>query len=470
MKLFGYLPESLFFPLAGPKKHVYARLLLHLYNRVFAARILETPTKEDVLGHVSVALAEAGVDSPDQLAEDGQDGSAGDQAHSLAYRRLRDTGWLIEEREKWRVLVEMHPDAFMLLGAIAEFHNSRLRVAGAVVEVKSNLEAAANDPTTLAQGLTNAHDTAVRFARGMRRILVGMHGIEDQILGNPNAAAILRTFFEDFVNGLLIADYKQLKTSNNPYRYRRQISALAADLLHNMEWRGVIARAYIEQGVVPTGTSIVTAEERVVTELDKIRQVFEDVGSFMERIESFRDRLERRVRMTVHYMDMVGEGAVERIARLIEKLGAVTDETIDIQLRAPDVGFPITALALYMPPPPRGAPEKTRFKLPQPDPYLKAYIAATSEFDAMVRVTQARLKAFIDHKLGARDQLRSCDIVIDSIEDLLAYRALPVGVFGSAKVLGPYRVVLEDGRTENPWIDVPAFRIERVAAGRPAAC
>jgi hypothetical protein len=221
MKLFGHLPDTLFQPLAGPKRQVYACVLLHLYNRVFAARILETPTKEDVLGHITLALAETGVNSPDELFEEVESDNAHDQAHSLAYRRLRDTGWLIEEREKWRVLTEMQPDAFMLLGTIADLHNSRLRVAGAVVEVKSNLEAAASDPATLAQGLSNAHETAVRFARSMRRILVGMHDIEDQILGNPNAGSILRTFFEDFVNGLLIADYKQLKTSNNPYRYRR---------------------------------------------------------------------------------------------------------------------------------------------------------------------------------------------------------------------------------------------------------
>jgi hypothetical protein len=470
MKLFDCLPETLFSPLAGPRRHVYARLLLHLYGRVFAARILETPTKEDVLWHISLALAEAGVESSEQLFEENDDRGGNDQAHSLAYRRLRDTGWLIEEREKWRVLVEMHPDAFMLLGAIAELHSSRLRVAGAVVEVKSNLEAAAKDPASMAQGLTNAYDTAVRFARGMRRILVGMHGIEDQILGNSDAGAILRTFFEDFVNGLLIADYKQLKTSNNPYRYRRQISALAGDLLHDMEWRGTIGRAYLEQGVMPPGTSAVHAEERVVTELDKIRQVFDDVGSFMERIESFRDRLERRVRVTVHYMDMVGEDALERLARLIGQLGSLAEETVPVHLRAPDVGFPLTALALYHQPPPRGAPEKTRFKLPQRDPYLKAYIAATSEFDAMVRATPARLKAFIAGKLGERTQMRSCEIPIDSIEDVFAYRALPAGVFGRSKVLGPYRVVLEDGRTDNPWIDVPAFRIERIPVEGAAAC
>ncbi len=76
----------------------------------------------------------------------------------------------------------------------------------------------------MAQGLANAHHTAARFARSMRRILAGMREIEDRILGNPNAAAILRTFFQDFADGLLIADYRRLKTFNNPI-VRRTIAA-----------------------------------------------------------------------------------------------------------------------------------------------------------------------------------------------------------------------------------------------------
>jgi hypothetical protein len=62
-----------------------------------------------------------------------------------------------------------------------------------VVDVKNNLDAAFREPETMAQGLANAHDTAVRFVRSMRRILAGMREIEDRILGNPNAASILRT-------------------------------------------------------------------------------------------------------------------------------------------------------------------------------------------------------------------------------------------------------------------------------------
>ncbi len=465
MKLFGYLPETLFQPLAGPKKHVYARLLLRLYERIFAARVLETPTKDEVLRHIASALPEAGVNTSDQLQEDGVEDDTQPYAHYVAYNRLRNTGWLVEEQEKWDVLVDMHPDAFMLLGAIADFANSRVRVAGAVVEVKSNLEAAAKEPESLAQGLANACETAVRFARSMRRILVGMRDIEDKILGNPDAGSILRTFFRDFVDGLLIADYKQLKTSNNPYRYRRQISTLASELLHDTDRRAKLARAYIDQGVVPLGSSIATAEERIVGELEKIRQVFEDVGPFMERIEDFRDRLERRVRTTVHYMDVMGEGSAERLARVIERLAAIGSADVELRLRSPDVGFPLSERALYTPPPPRSMPEKTRFKMPKRDPYLKAYVTATTAFDSMVRVTPARMTAFINAKIGDRGELHSSEIKIETIEELLAFRSLRAAIGSAASAeMGSYRVVVEGGRTDNEWINLPSFRIERAAS------
>ena len=185
MKLFGYLPESLFQPLSGPKKHVYARLLMRLYDRVYSARILETPLREEVVKQIEIGLTEAGIGSTDQLSEEASEDPATGQAHYLAYYRLRDTGWLTEETEKWRVYVDINPDAFMVLGAITDFGSSRVRVAGAVVDVKNNLDAAFREPETMAQGLANAHDTAVRFARSMRRILAGMREIEDRILGKP---------------------------------------------------------------------------------------------------------------------------------------------------------------------------------------------------------------------------------------------------------------------------------------------
>jgi len=471
MKLFGYLPETLFKPLSGPKKHVYARLLMRLYERVYSARILETPLREEVVKQIEIGLSEFGIGSMGDLTEgDPEEDQTTSQAHYLAYYRLRDTGWLTEETEKWRTYVDMNPDAFMVLGAITDFGNSRVRVAGAVVDVKNNLEAAFREPETMAQGLANAHDTALRFARSMRRILAGMREIEDRILGNPNAAAILRTFFQDFVDGLLIADYKQLKTSNNPYRHRRTIASLAGDMLADAGLVGKISRAYIEQGVMAAGATIVTAEERVIAELGKIKSVFEDVGPFMDKIEDFRDRLERRIRTTVHYMDVMGEGSAERIVRLIEQLSKIGSDEVEIRLRSPDVGLPITSLALYTPPPPKTPPERTRFKVPKQDPYLRAYVQATTEFDRMVRVSDQKLLEFARRQMQGREAVSSREIEIESIPDLFAYRALPnLAAVGRSVKLGEFTITLEEGRTANDWIDVTAFRIERTRTTADAA-
>jgi Family of unknown function (DUF5716) len=233
---------------------------------------------------------------------------------------------------------------------------------------------------------------------------------------------------------------------------------------------GKIGRAYIDQGVIAGGGTITVAEERVIAELEKIKTVFEDVGPFMDKIEDFRDRLERRIRTTVHYMDVMGEGSAERIARLIEGLSGLDKDDVEIRLRSPDVGLPITSLALYTPPPPKAPPERTRFKVPKQDPYLRAYVQATTEFDRMVRVTDQKLLEFIRRQMQGHDRISSGDIEIESIPDLFAFRALPnLAAVGRSVRLGEFTIALEEGRTANGWIDTTAFRIEKTRTAADAA-
>jgi tRNA splicing endonuclease len=65
-------------------------LLLRLYDRVFAARMLEIPTHD----HVLRQIPEASALSPDELHEEGTERDANPYAHYIAYHRLRSTGWL----------------------------------------------------------------------------------------------------------------------------------------------------------------------------------------------------------------------------------------------------------------------------------------------------------------------------------------------------------------------------------------
>jgi hypothetical protein len=162
-------------------------------------------------------------------------------------------------------------------------------------------------------------------------------------------------------------------------------------------------------------------------------------------------------------MDVIGESLADRLVRSIDGLVGTNLSEVEIRLRNPDVGFPVTTKALYTSPPPRSPPAKTRFKMPRRDPFQKAYVAATTKFDKMVRVTPARLIEFIEAKIADQSEIQSDQITVDSVDELFAFRYLPslVQDEGSARI-GAYRVVLEDRRTDNEWINLPAFRVERL--------
>jgi hypothetical protein len=70
---------------------------------------LETPLREEVVKQIEIGLSESGIGSMDQLSEVGSEDQTTSRAHYLAYYRLRDTGWLMEETEKWRVYVDAKP-------------------------------------------------------------------------------------------------------------------------------------------------------------------------------------------------------------------------------------------------------------------------------------------------------------------------------------------------------------------------
>ncbi|WP_407181463.1 Wadjet anti-phage system protein JetA family protein [Bradyrhizobium sp. STM 3562] len=130
----------------------------------------------------------------------------------------------------------------------------------------------------------------------------------------------------------------------------------------------------------------------------------------------------------------------------------------------------MTSLALYTPPPPKAPPERTRFKVPKQDPYLRAYVQATTEFDRMVRVTDQKLLEFVRRQMQGRDRVSSEEIEIGSIPDLFAYRAIPnLAAVGRSVRLGEFTIKLEEGRSANEWIDVTAFRIERTRTTADAA-
>jgi hypothetical protein len=108
--------------------------------------------------------------------------------------------------------------------------------------------------------------------------------------------------------------------------------------------------------------------------------------------------------------------------------------------------------------------------VPKQDPYLRAYVQATTDFDRIVRISDQKLLDFIRQQMQDREAISAAEIELQSIADLFAYRAIPnLAAVGPSVRLGEFTITLQKGRSANDWIDVTAFRIERTRTSADAA-
>ena len=299
--LFRRIPEGLFGPLAGANRRLYWSVLCALYEGHFswddapvdaavdgAPRRAVAGTIERVLREQAIALE----------AEDGYD-AAEPPAHYV-FRRLAGSGWLTVERENLRDYVSMAPAVAQLLGALIKVSSDRPTYAGGKVQVIHNtLKQALADPRENVLGFAEVAESAREFARYMRSIVVRIRDIHDRLEEAATPRETLRSFFDEFVSEVLIADYRELKTSNHPFRFRTDIVRNARTALHDERKRLQFITGY--QDAKKLGAE--AAEEQFERDADALLRVFTQVEHYLERIDRMKLKLERRVANKVRYAE-----------------------------------------------------------------------------------------------------------------------------------------------------------------------
>jgi hypothetical protein len=330
--------------------------------------------------------------------------------------------------------------------------------------MQAALEAAHLDPER--RGLA-VRDTAVRaedFLNRLRSMANGMRRIEASILSEANPGRSLARFFDAFF-GLVVADWHALKTTDNPYRHRGEIVGAAGRMLDDDPWIRRAGIAYREQGLC---ADLPEAQDAVRADLERIRSALDGFERLMGRIDSVRRRIERRISITVSYLELAGEGTDLRIAALLRRLG-------EQDLPADSLGPPSCASPPMMPVGPEGLAKprvrRTRVaaEAPKPrphDPLLDEFARLRLAFQERIRVGNKKIAEFAARQCGPdRTSLLAEDLRIRTLEDLVAVLALPS--IGVKTRRGPnYAVHLLPGRFETEMMSGPAFRLESMA--RPA--
>jgi hypothetical protein len=469
--LFDRLPERLFSPLAGANRRIYGALLLDLYPLFFDQVHADVfPSRETVRHEIEERLAVQAVvwqqeadtdDAPTDRAEPPAELTPA----AAAYRRLLDAGWLEEELDGYRTRVTVPPAVGVLWAALVEIARpDRVFYGGMVLSIYNNLQRAFEEPAEQVLALRQAAREAQRFLTHLNTMIYGLKGLLGQIAASRDHRTVLSSFFDAFVERILVQDYKRLKTRNNPFRFRQQILHRARELEYDPARRAALVDGFLAQ----TGASDrAEAQTAIDADIRRLRQVFEQLDGHLARVDRYRERLERRVADTVRYLDHGRPGQAARMAELLQALGPALADLDD----GDDAPVPLPVLAL-LPLAPHGLKEPARQRTPPPprplrsrpmDPAARARQQALRAYLDRRRIDPARIARYLDAQLGVRMSVHGAQLRISGVEDFIAFTHCRHLAYlpGGETLRRAYRIEHPPGDIDNAWVRCPAFIVHR---------
>lgn len=471
MALFRRLPDDLFRPLSGPNRHVYVEILSSLHKLFFsdsAASIFpsdKTVRTEIEETLISLSLRDWMPEDDDETLPDIPDNAAG---HAWrAYRRLVRCGWLEEEQEGYATRVVIPSDVGRLLSALLEISSQRTRLYGGVVQsIYNSIRQVKEQPEEQAAALAEAAHQAHEFFLHLRSLEYGLRDLTKSLKNIHDPKKLLGSFFTDFVEEFLVADYKTLHTQENPFRFRTEILRIVRELRFSTIAKETLPTAYLRLQIVK---SLGDALGRVDQDLQVLQRVFEEADNHLARIDTYRSSLERRVAESIRYLDKTQPGAAARLARLTSRLADV-DESMLCMLP------PLHRMARILPLSPKSPrspsstkqpPDPQRLRIRVPNPAHAERLKAIREYQKRRQVDPKRIEEYLERSLANHNEISARNLSIETVDDFIAFahlrqlkRFAQMGKAGQ-RLANDYEVRSGNAFQENQWLRFKDFTVIR---------
>jgi len=465
---FAKVSDRIFLPLTGKSARQNWSIIQSIFDDFYSGDFVRADPgvpKSDVIESIERSIR----DMPDyELTEEDGTPVESRALSGRIYRYLLDTGWLSVERENYVDMVYMEPSVSQLVGALADLANARpSHFGGKVLAIYNTVKSAHADPGEQAPALHQVcHDDARKFSRSLNSIVVRIRDINKRVRGVAKPGEILRTFFDDFVSGIMVADYKKLKTENHPFRFRHDILRLADQMQRDPEKREMFILGY----AVSMSLEQEEAEQMFDEDMNALTTVFSNVDTQLDRIDDIKYKLENRVNNLIRYMGKSSDSTAMDIESLIKSLGHIPD---DGSVLMPVVaGEPASNARLTKP---RGRVDRTPsrpLRNKEPDPRMAKAIKLARAARERRHITPEKLSAYIDRHMLDQSQITSDAMTISSIEDYCALTMLshlsvnPPAGLGKWGAFGrKYKLDRTLGEiTSNDYIEMTTVRVVRVAA------
>jgi len=470
-RLFGSLKPSLFRVFTGRNGRFFEELLEYLDTEVLGFTGEPVPRKIAIraIGEfIDRKARDVAFDEEEASGGHDEDPREPDPRRYIAFSRLQQCGWFVEHRDRYRRIVDFDPDARLLFQALLEIKGGRLRsYGGEVLQVLALVQAAAADPVDKSEAIRNAARSARGFMNHLRSISGAMRKVEQIIVAETSVSGMFGRFFDEFVSRHLIADYKQLTTQNNPFRFRARLIREATAVLEDTALMGTLAESYVREA---RARDIRGARYALDDELSVVIKVFRSVDDHLDLIAATNQRVEKRIRTTVKFLDRIAESRTGAFIAAIEALGRSPlrgDDEIDVEHRFLAVEAPVGARHLYQSRPRRRPVEPTRTLKQPKDQGLVAYQYYKRHYAERARVTPDRIIGYLERQLRDRNEISAADMSIETLDEFFVFERLRELPYQFSRQVTGFELMHLDDRVDNEWISCQGFVIRRRPPATP---
>lgn len=403
--------------LASQNGEIHFYVINHLIRALFETGG-DLPTASEARGEIQEALTRLGR----QIAVEADD-TPGEQPHYQVYNRLKLGGWIEEIPDRYRVLVNLPPEAETLFDLIRRFVEATKQSYGADVRlIHELLESALRPPhpdhvRAKADKLIKAAEAAEKLSRHFRVVLSAMRRIESKIVKEQTTHGAVDIFFNDFVAKTLVTDWAMLKTERSPLRRKGEILDLCEGALAVPDL--ILAAA---QGLVvfEMQSDLSDAQDAVLRALEAISATFHAVGELQERIDRMTSRVQARVNARLNYLDSVDGTTLRELEEIRARLNDPNcDEFLLPCGLLQSVRF-YDRLAITLPPdrrPPAFEAAPVDEELTEAD---REQVRRRSRFQELSFIPTERLAEHILQGLNGSQMRRVDELTIDSPEGLIS--------------------------------------------------
>lgn len=413
--LFDRLPDGLFSPLASTNRRLYWPLLLRLQDQFFGPDAITTPVEG--FRHRSITLEiETFLRETGGWVED-EDDPPGTPLNALANNiknRLVSSGWLYEERTGVRVFVYMPTGVQKFLELLRQFAEDGPQfVGGKVQSIYNNLFAAVKDPAQQAGALNEAAKVCRQLVGSLGTIKARVREVNTQLAAQPTTAAYVRSFFNEYITKIYIADYHELRTENHPLRHRRWIVQTARSLRED-----------------PLRSQFITAYRntlRLENDDEATRQLETDIGRLLlfERIDGVLDALNdsvssatQRALANIDYKLRTRDRFGDMLRKTIKAVLAA--DAAHVPIEAPFAAGPMFAESRLAPPVEPPTPrERVRVRRPRITLEQRAELFLRRAMQQHREVTPRKIAAYLSKELGEHSSTTSDQMHVAGIDDAL---------------------------------------------------